>query len=126
VAYILPDLCDQYPDRVRVLAPILTNFGGKSSFGGEMVTIKCHEDNSLVAHQVEESGAGKVLVVDGGGSFRCALLGDNLAAKAVDSGWEGVIIYGCIRDVDIIGQTDLGVQALGVHPMKSVKQVRPG
>lgn len=120
--YVLPDLCDEFPDQVRVVSPMFRNYGGKRAFGGKIVTVKCHEDNSLVADQVAEEGHGQVLVVDGGGSLRCGLLGDNLAAKAADNGWEGVIVYGCIRDVDIIGQTDLGVQALATHPMKSVKR----
>ncbi len=120
--YILPDLCDTYPSLVRVIEPIFSNYGGRSSFGGQIVTLKCHEDNTLVAAQVEEEGDGKVLVVDGGGSLRCGLLGDNLALKAVTNGWQGIVIYGCIRDVDIIAEMDLGVQALAVHPMKSVKR----
>lgn len=120
--YVLPDLCDEFPDKVRVVAPIFTNYGAQDAFSGKIVTIKCHEDNSLVAKQVEEPGSGHVLVVDGGGSLRCGLLGDNLAAKAANNGWEGIIVYGCIRDVDIIRATRLGVQALAVHPMKSVKR----
>jgi regulator of ribonuclease activity A len=119
---ILPDLCDEYPELVRVLEPMFANFGGVEAFGGEIVTIKCHEDNSLVADMVAETGHGKVLVVDGGGSLRCGLLGDNLALKAVENGWQGIVVYGCIRDVDIIGQLELGVQALATHPMKSVKR----
>lgn len=119
---VLPDLCDEHPDLVRVIEPMFANYGGTEAFGGEIVTIKCHEDNSLVAELVEESGTGKVLVVDGGGSMRCGLLGDNLAKKAVDNGWQGIIVYGCIRDVDIIGELPLGVQALATHPMKSVKR----
>lgn len=125
--YVLPDLCDEYPELIRVVTPLsgnsgFRNFGGRASFGGEIVTIKCFEDNSLVASHVEHAGAGKVLVVDGGGSMRCGLLGDNLALKAADNGWEGVIVYGCIRDVDIMATIDLGVQALASHPMKSVKR----
>jgi len=119
---LLPDLCDEFPEQVRVLEPMFGNFGGIDAFGGEIVTIKCYEDNSLVAERVAEPGAGKVLVVDGGGSMRCGLLGDNLALKAVENGWQGIIVYGCIRDVDIIGELELGVQALGAHPMKSVKR----
>lgn len=119
---VLPDLCDEYPELVRVVEPMFSNFGGVEAFGGEIVTIKCHEDNSLVADMVEEDGAGKVLVVDGGASLRCGLLGDNLAMKAVNNGWQGIIVYGCIRDVDIIGELNLGVQALATHPMKSVKR----
>jgi len=119
---VLPDLCDEFPGLVKVLEPQFGNFGGRDTFGGEIVTIKCHEDNSLVAQQVTESGKGKVLVVDGGGSLRCALLGDNLALKAQDNGWEGIVIYGCIRDVDIIRELDIGIQALTSHPMKSIKR----
>ena len=119
---VLPDLCDAYPALVRVAAPLLRNFGGRAAFGGEIVTIKCHEDNSLVAQLVETPGAGKVLVVDGGGSLRCGLLGDNLALQAVQNNWQGIVVYGCIRDVDIIATLDLGVQALASHPMKSVKR----
>ncbi len=120
--YLTPDLCDKYPALVQVVEPLLSNFGGRTSFGGEIVTIKCHEDNSLIATHVNDGGTGKVLVVDGGGSLRCGMLGDNLAEKAASNGWEGIIIYGCIRDVDIIGEIDLGVQALASHPMKSVKK----
>ena len=119
---VLPDLCDAYPDLVRVATPIFQNFGGRRAFGGQIVTIKCHEDNSLVAQQVALTGHGKVLVVDGGGSLRCGLLGDNLAQKAFENHWQGIVINGCIRDVDIIGLIDLGVQALACHPMKSVKR----
>lgn len=122
MSIVLPDLCDDFPELVRVVEPMFGNFGGVDAFGGEIVTIKCHEDNSLVAEQVDQPGSGKVLVVDGGGSMRCGLLGDNLAKKAVDNGWQGIIVYGCIRDVDIIGELPLGVQALATHPMKSVKR----
>ncbi|HEY3700028.1 MAG TPA: ribonuclease E activity regulator RraA, partial [Spongiibacteraceae bacterium] len=106
-----PDLCDQFPE-VRVLTPMLRNYGGKSAFGGEIVTVKCFEDNSLVKEQLALPGGGKVLVVDGGGSLRRALLGDQIAASAVKNGWSGVLIYGCVRDVDAIAALDLGVQAL--------------
>lgn len=119
--YITPDLCDEYPE-VEVLEPMFNNFGGKESFGGEIVTIKCHEDNSLVKEQVGMPGNGKVMVVDGGGSLRNALLGDMLAEKAAKNGWEGLVIYGCIRDVDVIMETDLGVQALATNPRKTEKK----
>lgn len=120
--YITPDLCDAYPELVRVLDPMFSNFGGRESFGGQVVTIKCFEDNSLVKAEVEKPGEGKVMVVDAGGSLRCAMLGDMLAEKAVQNGWEGVIMYGCIRDVDVINELDLGVQALATHPKKSEKR----
>lgn len=120
--YITPDLCDEYPDLVQVVEPMFSNFGGKDNFGGQIVTVKCHEDNSKVKELVGTDGTGKVMVVDGGGSLRHALLGDMLADKAVSNGWEGLIIYGCIRDVDIIMQTDLGVQALATNPLKTDKR----
>ena len=117
-----PDLCDQFPDDVRVLAPMLNNYGGVAAFGGEIVTVKCFEDNSLVKEELGRPGAGKVLVVDGGGSLRKALLGDLIAASAVKNGWAGVIIYGCIRDVDAIRAMSLGVQALNTIPLKTEKR----
>lgn len=120
--YVLPDLCDEYPDLVRVVAPMFRNYGGQSSFGGPVTTIKCHEDNSLVADAVEEPGEGRVLVVDGGGSMRCGLLGDNLALKAANNGWAGIIVYGCVRDVDELAKMSLGIQALNAIPLKSVKR----
>ena len=119
---ITPDLCDEYPDLVQVLTPMLQNFGGVDSFGGEIVTVKCHEDNSIVKEQVAQPGQGKVMVVDGGGSMRNALLGDMLAEKAAENGWEGLVIYGCIRDVDVIRQTQLGVQAISTNPRKTEKR----
>jgi len=120
--YLTPDLCDSYPELVRVLEPMLHNFGGRDSFGGEIVTVKCFEDNSLVKEAAATDGHGKVLVVDGGASLRRALLGDMIAEKAVENGWEGFIIYGCIRDVDAIAALDLGVQALGAIPLKTEKR----
>lgn len=119
--YVTPDLCDAYPE-VEVLEPIFSNYGGRESFGGEIITIKCFEDNSLVKENVDKPGKGKVMVVDGGGSTRNALLGDMLAEKAAKNGWEGIIVYGCIRDVDVIMETNLGVQALGTHPRKTDKK----
>ncbi|WP_339650328.1 ribonuclease E activity regulator RraA [Halopseudomonas pelagia] len=121
--YVTPDLCDAYPD-VSVLEPMFSNFGGHDSFGGQIVTVKCFEDNSVVKEHVEQDGRGKVMVVDGGGSLRCALLGDMLAEKAAKNGWEGIIVYGCVRDVDILAQTPLGIQALASHPMKSNRRGR--
>lgn len=120
--FVLPDLCDAYGDAVTVLEPMFSNFGGRDAFGGPVVTVKCFEDNSLVAEQVARPGKGQVLVVDGGGSLRCGLLGDNLADKAAANGWAGVLIYGCVRDVDALAMIELGVQALAPHPRKSVKR----
>jgi regulator of ribonuclease activity A len=119
---VTPDLCDKYPELVRVVEPMFNNYGARDSFGGEIVTVKCFEDNSVVKEQVSKPGKGKVMVVDGGASMRAALLGDMLAEKAAENGWEGLIVYGCIRDVDVIMETDLGVQALSTHPMKTDKR----
>lgn len=119
--YVTPDLCDVYPE-VAVVEPMFSNFGGHDSFGGQIVTVKCFEDNSVVKEQVEQDGRGKVMVVDGGGSMRRALLGDMLAEKAASNGWEGIIVYGCVRDVDVLAQTALGIQALASHPMKTDKR----
>lgn len=119
---VLPDLCDAHPDVVRVAEPMFRSYGGVAAFGGEMATIKCFEDNSLVADKVADSGQGRVLVVDGGGSRRCGLLGDNLAAQAAANGWAGVVVYGCVRDVEVLSGIELGVQALAAHPLKSIKR----
>ena len=119
---LLPELCDRYPDDVRILEPMLGNFGGRERFFGQIVTIKAFEDNSLVREQVAQPGDGRVLVVDGGGSMRRAMLGDMLAEKASKNGWAGIIIYGCIRDVNAIADLDIGVQALGAHPLKTDKR----
>jgi len=119
---VTPDLCDAYPDLVQVLEPMMNNYGGIEAFGGEIVTVKCFEDNSIVKEQVDQDGHGKVMVVDGGASMRHALLGDMLAEKASKNGWAGLIIYGCIRDVDVIRKTALGVQALNTHPRKTEKR----
>ncbi|MCE9666030.1 ribonuclease E activity regulator RraA [Halomonas sp. M5N1S17] len=120
-AIITPDICDAHPE-VQVLDPIFVNFGGREAFCGPVRTVKCFEDNSLVKEAVAEPGDGAVLVVDAGGSHRCAMLGDMVAEQAVDNGWSGVVLYGCVRDVDVLAETDLGVQALGTHPRKSEKR----
>lgn len=122
VAFVLPDLFDANEGVIVAADPLFKGYGGVPAFCGPIRTIKCFEDNSLVAERVREPGEGAVLVVDGGGSMRCALLGDNLAALAVENGWAGIVIYGCLRDVDEVATMALGVQALGAHPQKSVKQ----
>ena len=116
------DLCDQHSDKLQICEPGLAGFGGRARFHGRISTIKCFEDNSLVREAVGEPGDGRVLVVDAGGSLRCAMLGDMLAAKAVENGWAGVIMNGLIRDSADIASMDLGVKALGTHPLKSVKK----
>ncbi|WP_419834725.1 ribonuclease E activity regulator RraA [Endozoicomonas atrinae] len=121
MSFTTPDLCDDFPN-IQVVDPGFRSFGGRDVFGGEIVTIKCHEDNSRVREQVFGDGHGKVLVIDGGGSLRRALLGDMLAEQAVSNGWQGIIVYGCIRDVEVIAQLPLGVKALAAHPMKTDKK----
>lgn len=124
MSFVTCDLCDAHPEDVIVVAAGLRNFGGRSAFAGPIVTVKCFEDNSLVKEQVGKAGHGRVLVVDGGGSLRCALLGDMLAAEASRNGWSGLVISGAVRDVDELARTDLGIQALGCIPLKSVRQGR--
>lgn len=122
MTYSTPDICDQFPGQLQIAEPLFTEFGGKDSFSGEIVTIKCFEDNSLVKQNLATAGYGKVLVVDGGGSLRCALLGDLLGAMAVQNGWQGLLINGCVRDVEILKSMDLGVRALNCYPLKSNKR----
>lgn len=120
--FVTCDLCDDHPELVRVCEPMFVNFGGVSTFGGVIVTVKCFEDNSRVKELLSTPGEGRVLVVDGGGSLRCALLGDLIAASAVKQGWAGVLVYGCVRDVDALAELELGVQALASIPLKSVRK----
>jgi len=122
MTFTTPDICDEFLDQLQVLEPLFTEFGGKEKFSGEVVTIKCFEDNSLVKQTLGSAGHGKVLVVDGGGSLRCALLGDLLGAMAVQNGWQGVLINGCVRDVEILKSMDLGVRSLNCYPLKSNKR----
>lgn len=116
------DLYDEHGENLRVLAPIFRDYGGVSDFEGSVTTLKVHEDNSLVRAALEEPGAGKVLVIDGGGSTRCALVGDLLAALGSENGWAGIVVYGCIRDSGPISQIAIGVKALATNPRKSVKK----
>lgn len=120
-SYATTDLSDANPD-VPAIEPLFSDFGGRTAFHGPAHTLKLHEDNSLVRAALEQPGEGKVLVVDGGGSERCALLGDQLAALAVNNGWAGVLVYGCIRDSEAIMEMDIGVKALATHPKKSEKR----
>ena len=118
-----PDLCDAHPDCVRVITGLhWRQFGGRTAFGGEVETVKCFEDNSRVKARLAEPGQGRVLVVDGGGSLRHALIGDMIAARAAENGWAGVVIHGACRDVDVLAGIDFGVCALGAVPIKSVRR----
>lgn len=110
------DLCDEHADELQIAAPVFSAFGGRRAFCGEIVTLTCPEDNGLVRIAVTEPGQGKVMVIDGGGSVRRALMGDMLAAKAVANGWEGVVIHGAVRDVEALAALDIGVRALAICP----------
>lgn len=121
-----PDLCDQYENNtaadVRVVSPMFQRYGQRPSFAGQIVTLKLFEDNTLVREVLGENGQGKVLVIDGGGSLRCALVGDQLAILAAKNGWEGIVVYGCIRDSADITGIDIGIRAINTHPLKSIKK----
>jgi regulator of ribonuclease activity A len=115
------DLCDAHEDSVRVLDLPLRDYGGRIAFHGPVSTIRALEDNSRVREAVAEPGEGRVLVIDGGGSTRRSMLGDNLAALATKNGWAGVVVHGVIRDTEAIGRLALGVKALGTCPRKTDK-----
>ncbi|NEV62770.1 ribonuclease E activity regulator RraA [Thiorhodococcus minor] len=116
------DLYDAHGEALRVCEPIFRDFGGKPRFAGPAVTAKCFEDNSVVKSTLADPGEGRVLVVDAGGSLRCAMLGDLIAASAVEQGWAGVILFGCVRDSVEIRQMPLGVKALASIPRKSQRR----
>lgn len=116
------DICDAYGDAVRVAEVIgLQHYGGRSTFSGLIETVKCFEDNSLVRAALEKNGRGKVLVVDGGGSLRCALLGDNMATLAEGNEWAGIVVHGAVRDASDLADIGIGVMALGTNPRRSAK-----
>lgn len=119
---LLPDLCDQYEDQLTLLDLPLQNFGQRGAFWGEIVTVRCYHDNSKVKEALNENGKGKVLVVDGNGSSERALMGDQVALTAINNQWEGVVIWGAVRDVGAMSEMDLGVKALTTCPFKTEKR----
>lgn len=119
------DLSDAYP-LAQVAEPLFGDFGGPKMFHGRVVTVKVFEDNAMVRPLLEEPGEGRVLVIDGGGSMRCALVGGSLAQLAVANGWHGIVVNGCIRDSEEIRAMALGLKALGVHPRKPEKGLHTG
>ncbi|PSJ46088.1 putative 4-hydroxy-4-methyl-2-oxoglutarate aldolase [Zobellella endophytica] len=119
---LLPDLCDEHADKVMVMNPVFQDFGGEKIFWGQAVTVRCFEDNSKVRELLGTPGTGKVLVVDGGGMVRRALLGDMLAEQGVENGWEGIVVNGAIRDAGAIGGMGIGVKALATSPVKTEKR----
>ncbi|GAA4873738.1 putative 4-hydroxy-4-methyl-2-oxoglutarate aldolase [Ferrimonas pelagia] len=119
---LLPELCDRYSSELRLFAPIFTSFGGQQIFAGPIDTVRCPEDNGLVRTVLSEPGAGRVLLIDGGGMARRALLGDQLAMMASSNGWAGIVVYGSVRDVMTLATIPVGIQALGAVPMKTEKR----
>lgn len=120
--YNTSEICDLYPDLVDVVEPIFSNFGSIASFGGLVVTLKCHEDLGLIEQTLETDGTGKVLVIDGGGSLRRALIDINLCELAYDNDWEGILCYGSVRDVDAFDDYELGIQAIASIPVAADHQ----
>jgi regulator of ribonuclease activity A len=119
---ITADLCDLFERQIRVAQPLFRSFGEVNSFYGPISTVSVLDDNVLVKEKLKEKVDGKVLVVDGKASTRCALMGDNLARLASENGWAGVIINGCIRDVDEINKISIGIRAVATCPKKSIKK----
>ena len=115
------DLLDEHPDEALVCGLAFQQFGGLASFSGVVSTIRCHEDNVLLKEQVGRPGEGRVLVVDGGGSHRVALLGDMVAGLAAANGWAGVIVNGCVRDAAVLRHLPIGIKARGTCPRPSGK-----
>ena len=120
--YNTSELCDTYADTVDVVDPMLSNYGGRSSFGGEVTTIKCFEDKGLVLKTLEQPGLGKVLLIDGGGSMRCALIDSSAAQLAFDNGWEGIVCYGSVREVDDLEEINIGIHAIASIPVSAEDQ----
>lgn len=121
------DLCDAHEAKLAdgslaILPPVFKAFGQRMRFAGPARTLKVFEDNVLVRAALETPGAGSVLVVDGGGSLRCALVGGNLGALAQNNGWAGIIVNGCVRDSEELNQCELGIRALATHPRRSVRK----
>ena len=120
--FATPDLFDAHGPAVQVVEPLFRDFGGNRRFAGPIETVKVFEDNKLVRATLETPGAGRVLVVDGGGSLRCALVGDQLGELAVRNGWTGIVVWGCIRDSAVIATQAVGVKALATNPARSVRK----
>jgi regulator of ribonuclease activity A len=116
------DLCDQYGANLQVAQPLLHSYGGAASFCGPIATVKVNEDNTSVRLRLQEPGMGRILVVDGGGSLACALVGDQLGHLARNNGWAGIVVNGCIRDSAALAAMDVGVMALAAMPRKSEKR----
>jgi regulator of ribonuclease activity A len=121
VEFTTPDLCDAYPELVQVVEPLFHEYGALAKFSGPIETLKVFEDNALVRQVLETEGQGRVLVIDGGGSVRCALVGGRLASLAQSNGWSGLLINGCVRDSAELVQVPIGIRALSTSPVRSGK-----
>jgi regulator of ribonuclease activity A len=122
MSFTTADLCDELGDAARVAEPVFRDFGGVHSFSGEVTTLQVFEDNALVRATLEMPGQGRVLVVDGGGSVRTALLGGRLASLAAENGWSGILVYGAVRDLAELRAVRIGIKALAASPRRSGKR----
>jgi regulator of ribonuclease activity A len=123
MSFSTADLYDANEGKVHIALPIFQSYGLKKKFSGQIYTVKCFEDNTPVGEVLRnENGKGKVLVIDGGGSLRCALVGDLIATAAIKNEWEGIIVFGCIRDSVAINEMEIGIKALNTNPTRSVKK----
>ena len=115
------DLCDDHGDVVQVAEPLFADYGFRKAFFGQVTTVAAPRDNGLIAEAIEETGLGRVLVVEGDGALDCALLGDRLAFLAYKHNWSGVVINGCVRDAGELESIDIGIKALGTCPRRSTR-----
>lgn len=116
------DLCDAHADQLQIAQPVFRSYGANRQFGGRICTVQVFKDNVLVRRQLEQSVTDAVLVIDGGGSLECALVGDILAGLGAENGWKGIVVNGCIRDAAAIAALKIGIRALNTHPLKSGKR----
>ena len=117
--YNTSELCDLFTDSVDVVDPMFDSYGGRYSFGGEITTVKCFEDRGIIDRVLAQPGSGKVLLIDGGGSTRRALIDASSAQLAIDNDWEGIVCYGSVRDVDTLSDFDLGILAIAAIPVNA-------
>ncbi|AZZ96714.1 ribonuclease E activity regulator RraA [Pseudoalteromonas sp. R3] len=115
--YSTSDLCDHFADAVDVLEPMFINFGGQSAFSGRIKTLKCFENNELINQTLQQDGTGQILLIDGGGSTRRALIDIELAELAIENNWQGIIVYGAVRHVEELEECDIGIQAIASIPV---------
>lgn len=113
------EICDMFADSVDVLEPMFTNYGARYVYCGEITTVKCFEDRALVDKVLASNGLGKVLLIDGGGSMRRALIDADNAQLAIDNDWEGIVCFGAVRDLDLLEELDIGIHALGAIPVSA-------